>query len=123
MNTFLNHCMKSFFATCLLITFVVLVSACMAMNKKKVDTASHGPGIVWMKADRFSPGVLTIKVNTTVTWTNKDLWAHTVTADNGLFKSGKLGSGDTWSYTFNKAGEYPYHCDIHSHMKGKVVVQ
>ncbi len=48
---------------------------------------------------------------------------HTVVADNGEFKSGDLGQGATFTFKFDKAGTYPFHCSIHPSMKGTVVVQ
>jgi plastocyanin len=109
-----------FFLASLILSFLIIAS-CM-MHKKTANTQSHGAGNVWMKKDAFSPGVITVALNTTVTWTNKDLWAHTVTSDAGVFDSGKLKSGGTFAYTFSKPGTYTYHCDIHKMMTGKVIV-
>ena len=73
----------------------------------------------------FSPGTLTVPVGTTVTWTNRDFDVHTVTADDTppTFKSAGLDTDDTFSFTFNKAGTYTYHCSLHPHMTGKIFVQ
>jgi len=73
----------------------------------------------------YSPTTITvvIGVNNTVTWTNNDNIAHTVTADNGVFDSGLLNQGQTWTYTFTTPGTYAYHCSIHPWMKGTVVVK
>jgi amicyanin len=71
----------------------------------------------------FDPATVTVKVGDTVTWTNKDSVDHNVTADNGEFKSDNLAQGSTFSFTFTKAGSYPYHCTIHPYMTGTVVVQ
>jgi plastocyanin len=71
----------------------------------------------------FKPSSSTVKVGDQVTWTNKDSTTHTVTADDGSFDSGDLAPGATFSYTFSKAGSVPYHCKIHSSMKGTIVVQ
>jgi plastocyanin len=71
----------------------------------------------------FQPATITVPVGTTVTWTNNDSASHTVTADDGSFKSESLGSGATFSQTFATAGTFAYHCAIHSTMKGTVVVK
>ena len=87
-------------------------------------TASGAGGAqVVMKNTAFDPATVTIKAGESVTWTNEDPMNHTVTADNGEFDSGNLGQGATFSFTFDKAGTYPYHCSIHPTMKGTVVVQ
>ena len=73
----------------------------------------------------FTPSSITVKVGTTVTWTNSDSVAHTVTADTSSSDgpaSGSLASGDTYSFTFKKAGTYAYHCAVHPHMTGTVIV-
>ena len=71
----------------------------------------------------FSPKELTIKKGTTITWTNEDSAVHTVTSDTDVFDSGNLAKGDTFSYTFDTAGTFPYYCIPHAaNMKGTIVV-
>lgn len=72
----------------------------------------------------FSPTEVTINVRETITWTNYDSAKHTVTSDSGSeLDSALLGKGDTYSHTFNTAGEYPYHCTPHPYMTGKIIVK
>jgi plastocyanin len=71
----------------------------------------------------FGPQTLTIPVGATVTWTNKDDIPHTSVSTDGVFKSKVLDTDEKFSYTFTKAGTYPYYCTIHPKMTGKVVVQ
>jgi plastocyanin len=71
----------------------------------------------------FSQNVLTVKVGTTVTWTNQDSVIHTVTEVNDAFDSGFLKQGDTWSFTFDEPGEYEYYCLPHPWMRAKVIVE
>ena len=71
----------------------------------------------------FNPATLTIKEGTTVTWTNTDSAVHTVTSDTGVFDSGDLAQGATFSYTFTTAGTYVYHClPHHAKMEGTIIV-
>lgn len=70
----------------------------------------------------FDPAALTVKVGTTVTWTNQDSVQHSATSDNGIFDSGLLSKGQSFSYTFSQAGEYTYHCSIHPKMVGSITV-
>ncbi len=70
----------------------------------------------------FSPSVLTIKVGTTVTWTNTSSAPHTVTSDTGAFNHSLGGSGATFSFTFTRAGTFSYHCSIHPYMKATITV-
>jgi len=78
-----------------------------------------------VKIDNFSfgPGTLTVPVGTTVTWTNRDDIPHTVVSTDGVFKSKVLDTDEKFSFTFSKAGAYPYFCSIHPKMTGKVIAQ
>jgi plastocyanin len=99
-------------------------------------SASGGGGSAVSIADfAFSPQTLTVTAGTAVTWTNNDGAPHTVTATDGpstgaqttgAFDSGNLGQGQTFSFTFEKAGTYYYDCTLHAaqaSMHGTVVVQ
>jgi plastocyanin len=73
----------------------------------------------------FNPQTITIKTGTTVTWTDKDNVAHTVTSTSGpgSFNSGPLtASGGTFHFTFTQAGTYQYHCMIHPFMMATITV-
>lgn len=78
----------------------------------------------------FSPAQITIKVGDTVTWTNKDDAPHKVASNPhpthtdlpGLV-SDILAKGDTYSYTFEKAGTFGYHCHLHPNMTGTIIVE
>jgi plastocyanin len=71
----------------------------------------------------YVPPTLTVSVGTTVTWTNNDSVAHTVTSNDNLFDSGNLATGATFSYTFEQKGTFNYHCTIHPFMTGKIIVE
>jgi FtsP/CotA-like multicopper oxidase with cupredoxin domain len=73
----------------------------------------------------YSPDVIhvVIGVNNTVMWMNNDNSIHTITSVTaGLFDSGNLNAGQSWTYTFKTPGTYQYHCIYHSWMTGTVVV-
>ncbi len=71
----------------------------------------------------FGPDTLTVAVNSTVTWVNKDDLPHVIASTDGVFRSKALDTDDKYSYTFTKAGTYPYFCSIHPKMVGNIVVQ
>jgi amicyanin len=73
-------------------------------------------------SNSFSPNPVKVKVGETVTWINDDSGRHTVTSKDGVFNSGMMGKGQSFSFTFDKAGEYSYHCEPHPSMAGTVVV-
>jgi amicyanin len=89
------------------------------------NTAPSNQNTVTIKDYAFNPGTISVKVGTKVTWTNEDAVAHTVTADDPSSdapSSGDIGKGDSYSFTFNKAGTYAYHCTPHPYMKATVIV-
>ena len=69
----------------------------------------------------FSPKTLNLKTGQQVTWTNKQDIAHTVTVNGGAFDH-QMPPGATFSFTFDKAGSFPYHCTIHPSMTATIQV-
>ena len=90
-------------------------------NNGNNNTGSTG-NAVSISNFSFVSNNLAITKGATVTWTNNDNTAHTVTADDNSFTSGSLNKGDTYSHTFNTAGTIAYHCNFHPMMTATVVV-
>ena len=71
----------------------------------------------------FSAATVKVSAGSTVTWTNQDDVHHTVTIDSGTGPNSQpFSKGQTFSYKFEKAGTYKYHCSIHPEMHGTVIV-
>jgi plastocyanin len=71
----------------------------------------------------FTPTVIRIQPGQSVTWTNRDDTAHTVTGVAlrwGAYD--ELSLNDTVTYRFQTSGVFPYFCVIHPGMVGAVVV-
>jgi plastocyanin len=112
------------------ITFVVLMLLLLSsLAAHALDTTVLGEEKMApttnIRIDNFSfgPVELTVSVGTTVTWTNHDDIPHTVVSTDKVFKSKVLDTDERFSFTFTKAGTYPYFCSIHPKMTGKVVVK
>jgi plastocyanin len=71
----------------------------------------------------YTPDEVDVAVGTTVTWTNTDSIAHTSTSDGNGWNSGIVAPGGQFSFAFQTAGTFPYHCTIHPGMVGTVVVR
>jgi plastocyanin len=92
------------------------------------EEASAGPVTVLVVDVNFREKEVTVPVGTTVTWMYNGNLPHTVTSDDGLFESGTLGSGGSFSYTFEEAGTFAYFCRFHggpggSAMAGVIIVE
>ena len=110
------------------LTSPVVLAAMLLLTDFRIFVANAQqaqPKTVEVKIDNFSfgPQALSVAAGTTVTWTNRDDIPHTVVADDKTFKSKVLDTDEKFSYTFTKAGTYPYFCSIHPKMTGKVIVQ
>ncbi|HEY6945867.1 MAG TPA: cupredoxin family copper-binding protein [Candidatus Acidoferrum sp.] len=113
------------------VVFIAVVALGMTVPnsgpKSVVAAAQQKTQAVDVKIDNFSfgPAELTVSVGTTVTWTNRDDIPHTVVSadDPKVFKSKVLDTDEKFSFTFTKAGTYPYFCSIHPKMTAKVIVQ
>lgn len=85
-------------------------------------TPATGEQAIRISDFAFTPLTITVAVGTLVTWTNRqpDI-QHTVTADDGSFRSDPLSTGSSFSHVFTIVGTYSYHCSIHPDMTGTVV--
>jgi plastocyanin len=90
---------------------------------KDAGLAASAPG--------YSPATITvvIGINNTVTWTNNDTVAHTVTPSNEpagnpwTVGSGNMDPKAAYSFAFTVPGTYTYGCAYHSTMAGTIVVK
>jgi plastocyanin len=90
-----------------------------------VSISTYGAtAVVQMKNNFFSPATTNINVGDTVTWVQSGSNHDTVSYD-GLWDSGSLRLGQTFSHTFNTAGTFNYYCTPHEAvgMKGTIIVQ
>lgn len=70
----------------------------------------------------YQPATITVPAGTTVTWTNHDPVAHTVTDINQVWDSGLFDEAASYSKTFDTPGTYSYYCIPHPMMIGTVEV-
>jgi YVTN family beta-propeller protein len=70
----------------------------------------------------FGPQALTSKAGDSVTWSNDDGAAHTVTFKDGSAGAKSLAPGESFTRMFDKPGTYDYFCAFHPYMTGRVVV-
>jgi plastocyanin len=86
------------------------------------QTANAGQVAVAIKDFTFGPADIQAKVGDVITFTNNDSAPHTATLDDGACSTGTINSGASDGLTFTAAGTYPFHCKIHSQMKGTITI-
>jgi plastocyanin len=113
------------FKTLTLQAAALAASALMLSSVAVMTKAAHAPVPAAVRIENFTfkNPVVTVKPGTTVTWTNGDDIPHTVVSKDGVFKSKVLDSGDRFSFTFAKTGQFGYFCSLHPHMTGTVIVK
>lgn len=117
----------------LVLMFCFFLSALIYSCSKSGSTASQSTTggttgtvvSVDMSGMSFYPSSVTVKVGTTVKWTNSDAYStHTATSNDGTsFNSGTLASGSSYNFTPTITGSFPYHCLVHgTAMSGTLTV-
>ena len=110
------------FQAAALVSSALMLSGVAAMSRA-APAPAPAPAAVQIGNFTFNSKLVTVKAGTTVTWTNADDIPHTVVSKDGLFKSKVLDTGDRFSFTFAKAGQFGYFCSLHPHMTGTIVVR
>jgi plastocyanin len=93
-----------------------------------IPAGSSTPGCE-ENSECYIPNTVTIGVGGTITWTNDDTAAHTVTSGtasdgpDGTFDSSIFMQGSTFEFTFAEAGTYEYFCVVHPWMTGTIIVE
>jgi plastocyanin len=94
-------------------------------------------GAAWKEtlSERFYPPEIIIPSGSDVTWSNDDDLTHTITSGNkagygmyeflqdGVFNSGELDEGESFTFQFAEPGRYEYFCVPHPWMNGVIVVK
>ncbi len=100
---------------------VALVLACTSDRSNSVTGPQGGTSSIAIANFAFVPPADTVAVGTTITWTNQDGTAHTVTGSG--FDSGSLSKNASFSHTFATKGTFAYHCIFHGSMVATVTVK
>jgi plastocyanin len=106
-------------------SLIILAGAFLCGSGVNVAAAQriHTTYTVTIENMQFIPQNQTVHSGDQVVFINKDLFPHTVTADDKAFDSHDVAANTVWKYQADKSGEYAYSCTYHPSMKGKVTVQ
>lgn len=99
-------------------------NATEAESATPASAATAAEAAVSIKDFAFHPDMITVPVGGSITWTNDDSVPHTATGnDRAVLQSGTIKAGESFTQTFETAGNYDYFCEFHAGMKGKIVVE
>jgi plastocyanin len=106
------------------------IAGLLAMSLTLLPTIAHAQSlavpVAMVEVDpadlNFWGFAANVPVGGTVTWTNVGTQTHTVTAVDGSFNTGGVAPGASATVQFSTVGEYTYVCELHSTMKGFLVV-
>jgi LysM repeat protein len=92
-----------------------------------ITPTPNAAAAVVMTNNTFVAATQQVKKGDMVLWKNTDTVSHTVTSGvpgtpDGKFRSGTLAPGQTFTFTFNDVGEFPYYSELDNNMTGKIVV-
>jgi len=118
-------------AVCL---FFTTNSAFADVSITTADNDLAVPGCLETQVGCYTPNIAIVNVGETVIMTNTDVAGiHTFTSGtvdgftpspDGIFDSGMLMKpGDSFEWTPNTSGDYPYYCTLHVWMQGTIIVQ
>ena len=112
--------------TKILLLLSVLIAAAFVMVSCYKSKSSYNSNTTTSKvsitSSGYSPASLTVTNGSTVTWTNNDNMAHTVTTTEGSINSGDIAPGSSYTKTFTTAGTYTYHDSHNTNMTGVLIV-
>ena len=102
------------------IVFLLLIIVLLTSCTKKQEIVQEENTVI-IRDFAFNPSTIIINKGTEIMWTNEDSAPHIVKSE-GVFESGTLIKGDSFTFVFNELGTYEYLCKIHPYMKGSIIV-
>ena len=111
---------RSFLFISILVVATSLIASCY--KSKNSYNSTPGTSKITITSSAYSPASLTVVSGSTVTWTNSDNMAHTVTTEDGNINSGDIAPGSSFSKAFMASGTYNYHDAHNTALTGVVIV-
>jgi plastocyanin len=93
---------------------------CLIAAAQDAGAADH---LVIIQDMAFSPKVVTVRPGDTITWVNKDIFVHNVSAAAAGIESGELKPGQSWRRVLRQGESFDYLCTLHPVMAGRVEVK
>jgi|SRR6185312_5255296 len=101
----------------------IIFGGTLTFSVPALTKSAHPEHLIVIENMMFRPNDLTAAAGDKVTWINKDLVPHTVTALNKTFDSKMIDPGKSWSYHVRKKGNISYKCSFHPTMSATLQVK
>ena len=110
------------------LVIVVGIAVLLWLNDSEEVDPNVPSATVQITAEGFSPATIKIKRGDDIAWINQDESVHEVYADQSALpamdSTQPLSDGDTYIYTFDKAGSFNYYDPLNpTKYKGTVIVE
>jgi plastocyanin len=114
--------MRGAVATAAVVLATGALAGCFSDRPATAPEPPAGGSAVDIRNFAYLPPNLTVASGGSITWTNRDDVAHTVSADDGSSFDGTVAPGATVTFTAGAPGTYTYFCRFHPFMKGSLTV-
>src|ERR1700730_9123933 len=95
-----------------LTSYLAITAVALSVALPSTALAQDAPSVS-VQDNLFVPKQAEIVAGDSLIWSHDGAVQHTITADDGSFDSGIINPGDTFAFTFDASGTYPYYCQIH----------
>ncbi len=106
--------------TVLAVSIAAALSAAILALPASSNQRGDAAHAVLIEGFVYDPEALPVRVGDTVTWTNRDIVPHTVTAEDGSWDSGEIAAGETWTMTITAETMGSYFCVYHPGMRSRL---
>lgn len=112
-----------------LITVIVAGALLLSLDGRSSAAAAQPATVIAISGFQFFPGELTVPPGTEIRWHNEDAPEHLLRSGGpnepdrgGQFGSETLRTGDSFALVLSEPGAYPYFCELHSRMQGRITI-
>jgi plastocyanin len=107
-----------------MVLFFAALAVCAVLvilreNTDGGEAEAAGANLVVMENISYSPTSLAVRKGAEVTFDNRDVAPHTITADNGTVNSGLINPGKAFRLVVNEP--FSYFCELHPSMKAEII--
>ena len=101
---------------------MIAAGTAAAVSSLPARTAQVSQHEVLIQDFVYDPALVAVRVGDVVTWANRDIVPHTVSAEDGSWDSGEIAPGETWSLIVSDGAGAVYFCVYHPGMRSRLAI-